>query len=172
MAASEYVSVKAEHDVRKAQLRMESEAAAVAPETKREQLVHAYEAKGLSSEEATKVVARLERDPDRFLSTLVAERYGAGVDQNERPGRQGFLTGISFALAGVVPLVPYLLLSIPTAIIVSVIVTALALFLAGLFRALSSLHPFLRSGFEMLAIGMGAAGGTLLIGVLIGGVVS
>lgn len=172
MAASEYVSVKAERESRMAQIRMEGEAAAVAPATKRDQLIHAYEAKGLSADEAARVVDRLEKDPDRFLSALVAERFGPEVEEKERPGRQGFLTGIAFALAGAVPLVPYLLLSIPGAIIVSVMVTAVALFLAGLFRALSSLHPFVRSGFEMLAIGMGAAAGTLLIGVIIGGVVS
>jgi VIT1/CCC1 family predicted Fe2+/Mn2+ transporter len=43
---------------------------------------------------------------------------------------------------------------------------------AGLFRALSSLHPFVRSGVEMLLVGMGAAAGTYLIGFLIGGAVS
>lgn len=171
MAASEYVSVKAEHEARSAQMRMEGEAAAVAPETKREQLKHAFEAKGLLADEAAIAVDRLEKDPERFLATLVTERYGSSVGENERPGRQGFLTGISFALAGAVPLVPYLLLTIPDAIIASVAVTAIALFLAGLFRALSSLQSFVRSGFEMLAIGMGAAAGTLLIGLLIGGAV-
>jgi VIT1/CCC1 family predicted Fe2+/Mn2+ transporter len=50
-------------------------------------------------------------------------------------------------------------------------VTAIALFIAGIFRALSSLHPFVRSGLEMMAVGMGAAAGTYLIGLLIGGVV-
>jgi VIT1/CCC1 family predicted Fe2+/Mn2+ transporter len=171
MAASAYVSVKAEHEARTAQMRMEGEAAAVAPETKREQLVHAFEAKGLSADEASQAVARLEQDPDRFLSVLVSERYGPSADENERPGRQGFLTGISFALAGAVPLLPYLLLSIPDAIIASVVVTAIALFLAGLFRALSSLQSFVRSGFEMLAIGMGAAAGTFLIGLAVSGAV-
>jgi VIT1/CCC1 family predicted Fe2+/Mn2+ transporter len=171
MAASEYVSVKAEHEARTAQMRMEGEAAAVAPETKREQLVHAFEAKGLSAAEASQAVGRLEQDPDRFLSVLVTERYGPSANENERPGRQGFLTGFSFALAGAVPLLPYLLLSIPNAIIASVVVTAIALFLAGLFRALSSLQSFVRSGFEMLAIGMGAAAGTFLIGLVIGGAV-
>jgi len=172
MAASEYVSVKAEHDARAAQLRMEGEAAEAAPETKRDQLIAAYKAKGLSDEEAIKVVARLQAEPDRFLAALMAERYGASAEGEERPGRQGFLTGISFALAGMVPLVPYFLLGIQAAVIVSVVVTAAALFLAGLFRALSSLHPFVRSGFEMLAIGMGAAAGTYLIGLVIGGAVS
>jgi len=171
MAASEYVSVKAEHDARAAQTRMEGEAASVAPETKRDQLIRAYEAKGLSTDEATKVAVRLQEDPQRFLDALVAERYGTGVEEDERPGRQGLLTGVSFALAGAVPLVPYLFLGIEAAVIASVLVTAVALFLAGLFRALSSLHPFVRSGLEMLAIGMGAAAGTYLIGLVIGGAV-
>ena len=171
MAASEYVSVKAEHDARAAQTRMEAEALSVAPDSKRDQLVAAYEAKGLSPEEATKVVARLEDDPKRFLHALVEERYGADAGLDERPGRQGFLTGISFALAGAVPLLPFLILGIPIAIVASVAVTAVALFLAGLFRALSSLHPFVRSGLEMVAVGMGAAAGTYLIGLIIGGVV-
>lgn len=171
MAASEYVSVKAEHDARLAQTRMEAEALSVAPDTKRKQLIAAYSAKGLSSDEASKVVARLEHDPKRFLDALVAERYGADAGEGERPGRQGMLTGVSFALAGAVPLLPFLFLGSQVAILASVAVTALALFLAGLFRALSSLHPFLRSGLEMVAVGMGAASGTYLIGLLIGGVV-
>jgi VIT1/CCC1 family predicted Fe2+/Mn2+ transporter len=171
MAASEYVSVKAEHDARAAQTRMEAEALSVAPASKRDQLIAAYTAKGLSPEEAAKVVARLQEDPKRFLEALIAERYGADPAEEERPGRQGFLTGISFALAGAVPLLPFLFLGIPLAIVASVVVTAAALFLAGLFRALSSLHPFVRSGLEMMAVGMGAAGGTYLIGLLIGGVV-
>ena len=171
MAASEYVSVKAEHDARTAQSRMEAEALSVAPATKRHQLVASYRDKGLSEEEATKVVDRLQQDPQRFLEALVVDRYGAAMGEDERPGRQGFLTGISFALAGAVPLVPFLVLGPHFAVVASVLVTAAALFLAGIFRALSSLHPFVRSGLEMVAVGMGAAAGTYLIGLLIGGVV-
>jgi vacuolar iron transporter family protein len=171
MAASEYVSVKAEHDARSAQIRMEREAASVAHDTKRTQLVRAYEAKGLAPDEAARVVGRLAEEPERFLAALVAERYGPEAAQDERPGRQGFLTGIAFALAGGVPLAPFLLLGTHEAIVASVLVTAAALFLAGLFRALSSLHPFVRSGLEMMAVGLGAAAGTYLIGLAIGGVV-
>jgi len=169
MAASEYVSVKAEREARTAQMQMEGEAAAVAPETKREQLEQAFVAKGLTEDEARVAVNRLEKEPERFLATLMTERYGSVGSENERPGRQGFLTGISFAMAGAVPLVPYLLLTIPDAIIASVAVTAIALFLAGLFRALSSLQSFARSGLEMMAVGLGAAAGTFLIGLLIAG---
>lgn len=117
------------------------------------------------------MVARLQQDPPRFLEALVVDRYGAAAGEDERPGRQGLLTGVSFALAGAVPLVPFLLLGPHFAVVASILVTAGALFLAGIFRALSSLHPFVRSGLEMVAVGMGAAAGTYLIGLLIGGVV-
>jgi len=170
MAASEYVSVKAEREARDAQIRMEREAANVAADTKREQLVRAYEAKGLSPEEAERVVTQLGQDPETFVRALVEERYGPEGEE-ERPGRQGLLTGVSFALAGTVPLIPFLVLGTHPAIVTSVLVTAAALFLAGLFRALSSLHPFVRSGLEMMAVGMGAAAGTYLIGLAIGGAV-
>jgi len=171
MAASEYVSVKAETEARSAQVAMEREAMDAAPATKRQQLAEAYVEKGLTREEADQVVSRLSARPEQFFQTLLAERSGILGTEEERPGRQGFLTGLSFALAGGLPLLPFLLLPAHLAVLVSVLLTGGVLFLAGLFRALSSLQPFLRSGVEMLLIGMGSAAGTFLIGLAIGGVV-
>jgi len=170
MAASEYVSVKAETEARTAQIAMEKEALEAAPETKREQLTEAYVQKGLTRDEADQVVRRLVQRPEEFFRTLLAERAGILEGEGEHPGRQGFLTGVSFALAGGLPLVPYLVLPAHVAVLASVLLTGGVLFLAGLFRALSSLQPFVRSGVEMLLIGMGSAAGTFLIGLAIGGV--
>jgi vacuolar iron transporter family protein len=171
MAASEYVSVKAETEAQAGEIRMEKEAFSVAPGSKELQLEAAYRDKGLTTEEAHTVVARLRNTPSRFLEVLERERYGPSQGEAERPGRQGIMTGISFALAGAVPVAPFLLLPPHLAVVVSVLVTAFALFLAGIFRALSSLNPFLRSGTEMLAVGMLAAAGTYVIGYFIGGAV-
>ena len=171
MAASEYVSVKAETEARAAQVTMERQAMEAAPETKRRQLSDAYVEKGLTREEADQVVGRLSQKPDQFFRTLLAERSGITGSDEEHPARQGVLTGISFALAGGLPLIPYLLLPAHIAVLVSVLLTGGVLFLAGLFRALSSLQPFVRSGVEMLLIGMGSAAGTFLIGLVIGGAV-
>jgi vacuolar iron transporter family protein len=171
MAASEYVSVKAEREVRAAQVAMEREAMDAAPATKREQLVAAYVDKGLTPGEAEAVVERLSHRPEEFLRSLVAERLGLSGAEEERPARQGLLTGISFALAGGLPLLPFTVLSAHLAVLVSVLLTGGALFVAGLFRALSSLQSFLTSGAEMLLIGMGSAAGTFLIGLAIGGAV-
>ena len=171
MAASEYVSVKAETEARAAQITMERQAMEAAPATKRRQLSDAYVEKGLTREEADQVVGRLSERPEEFFRSLLAERAGIVDSEEEHPARQGLLTGVSFALAGGLPLVPYLALPAHTAVVVSVLLTGGVLFLAGLFRALSSLQPFLRSGVEMLLIGMGSAAGTFLIGLAIGGAV-
>jgi VIT1/CCC1 family predicted Fe2+/Mn2+ transporter len=56
-------------------------------------------------------------------------------------------------------------------VLVSVALTCIALFLAGIIRALSTLHPFLQSGLEMVLIGMGAAAATYIVGFAIGVVV-
>jgi VIT1/CCC1 family predicted Fe2+/Mn2+ transporter len=171
MAASEYVSVKAEREASAAQALMEREAMEAAPETKRRQLVDAYMGKGLTREEAEQVADRLARNPKEFLRSLLAERLGILVSEEENPARQGFLTGFSFALAGALPLIPFLFLSAHWGALLSVLLTSGALFIAGLFRALSSLQPFVRSGLEMLLIGMGSAAATFVIGLLIGGAV-
>jgi VIT1/CCC1 family predicted Fe2+/Mn2+ transporter len=126
--------------------------------------------KGLTEEEAARVVDRISQRPDKFLASLLAERLGISLNGEEHPGRQGLLTGVSFALAGALPLLPFLLFGVHVAVLLSVLLTGGALFFAGLFRAVSSLQPFLRSGLEMVLIGMGSAGATFLIGLAIGGV--
>ncbi|HYM40678.1 MAG TPA: VIT1/CCC1 transporter family protein [Thermoplasmata archaeon] len=69
------------------------------------------------------------------------------------------------------PRLPFLLLPALSGVFVSVAVTAIGLFAAGVLRVLSTLHPFLRSGAEMTLVGMGAAAATYLVGLVVGGVV-
>jgi predicted membrane protein (TIGR00267 family) len=71
----------------------------------------------------------------------------------------------------VVPVVPYLLLRIDTAVYVSVVATAAVLFGIGVVKARWTRRGWLRSGLEILALGAvaGVAGyffGNLLPGLL------
>lgn len=172
MGASNYVSVKAEQEVSSTQARLEREAIAVAPDKKRAQLEAAYTAKGLTKEEAQGVVARLSEKPGELLKALLAEQHGISETSVESPPRLAGYTALSFAIAGLVPIIPFVLLPATAAILPSVALTAGSLFLSGLLRALSTLRPFLRSGLEMVLVGLGAAAATYLIGLAVGGIVS
>jgi len=168
MAASNYVSVKAEQEVYASQVRLARDALEVAPETKRAQLAEAYRAKGLTPAEADALVARLADKPEEFLKAVLAEAHGIGEASFESPGRLAGYTGFAFALAGLVPILPFLFLPALPGVLASVGLTAVALFFAGVMRALSTLHSFVRSGVEMVLVGMAAASVTYLIGLLVG----
>lgn len=171
MAASNYISVKAEQEVYRSQVSLQQDALEVAPEAKRTQLEEVYRRKGLTQEEAETVVGRLAGRPEELLRSLVAEQHGLAEASFEDPSRLALITGTAFALAGAVPILPFLFLASLPAVLVSVGVTAGVLFLTGVLRSLFTLNPFLRSGLEMVLIGLGAAAATYLVGLAVGGVV-
>ena len=86
----------------------------------------------------------------------------------EKPLRLALLTGVAFFVAGLLPIIPFLLLPISAAVLTSVAVTAIGLFLAGILRAVVSLAPLVRSGTEMVLVGMGAAALTYVLGRSLG----
>lgn len=72
------------------------------------------------------------------------------------PLRHGFVTFVSFVIAGLLPLLPYLF-GLKTELGLSVLLVAVSLFIVGSFRSFFTKKRFVRSGFEMLLIGGFAA---------------
>jgi VIT1/CCC1 family predicted Fe2+/Mn2+ transporter len=79
-------------------------------------------------------------------------------EQEARPARHGAATFLAFLVAGSLPLLPYLL---PAGrmdrFTLSIVTTLLALFVVGASRSLVTVDRWLRSGLEMLLLGMGVA---------------
>jgi VIT1/CCC1 family predicted Fe2+/Mn2+ transporter len=169
MMTAEYVSVRAEHEVRTSQKRVEQHAISYAPESKKRQLERAYEEKGLTNDEAKQVVHRLFQNPPKFLQAVLADRHGIQGHEEGRAGKKGLFAGAAFAISGLLPVLPFMFLNAELAAILAVLITGCALFIAGIVRALTSLQPFVKSGLEMFGIGMGAAAITYVIGIFVGG---
>ena len=84
--------------------------------------------------------------------------------------RHGIATFCGFVVAGIVPLLAYLVPGIGSdRFQVAVGMALVALFLIGASRAPFTNRGALRAGFEMLFIGAGAAGLAYLIGAVAGG---
>jgi len=73
MAASNYVSIKAEQEAQTSMVLLESQAIEVSPDVKRAQLKTAYVNKGLTEQEADNVANRLAGNREEFLKAVVAE---------------------------------------------------------------------------------------------------
>ncbi len=169
MAASNYVSVKAEAEMFTGLRTLERDAIEVDRSTKVLQLTEIYLQKGFSRAEAQSIVARIATDDEEFARVLLAERHGVGESSFSNPVRLGLITGVAFGLAGAVPLLPFFFLAPLPSMVVSVAASTVVLFATGVFRSLSTLTSLGRGGLEMVVIGLGSAALTYLIGLGIGG---
>jgi VIT1/CCC1 family predicted Fe2+/Mn2+ transporter len=172
MAASNYVAVQAEQQAYRAKVEGERAGLEAARDLKLRGLEASLVAKGSTEAEAGAMVQRLAKDDAKLLGAILFEHHGIAEAVFARPGRLAAYTGVAFAVAGVLPVLPFVfLLGQPgtfVGLVLSVLAGAVGLFILGVLKTVVTYGPALRSGAEMLAIGLGAAGATYAIGYLVG----
>lgn len=169
MAMGEWISVTSSRELYERQIKIERAEIEQAPQEEQEELALIYQAKGLSEQQAQEFAARLMSDHATALDTLSREELG--IDPQELGGSALEAAGASFvlfALGAIIPLFPFFLLSGIPAIIASVAVSALGLFLIGAGITLMTGRSVWYSGMRQVLFGLGAAGVTFVIGKLIG----
>jgi VIT1/CCC1 family predicted Fe2+/Mn2+ transporter len=169
MAMGEWLSVQSARELNQRQIAIEAEEIATVPEEEQQELALIYEAKGLSKDEAQAIAAKLMTDKDSALDALVREELG--IDPQELGGSAWAAAGTSFVLfagGAIVPVAPFLFLTGTSAVIMSLLVSALALFLVGAAITLFTGRTVLATGLRQLLFGAVAAGATYGIGRLLG----
>lgn len=100
-----------------------------------------------------------------FLSEESAEEYMSKSDVNDRPSViAAVLMFVSCVLASLIPLLPYIVFASGAALIVSICLSVLSLFVVGMVSARFSRLPVLWRGVRMALLG----GATIVMGVAIG----
>lgn len=153
MAASNYTGTKAERENYERLLAVERKHIAIVPEGEREEIRQIFAAKGFSGSDLERVVAVITSDPALWAKTMAAEEYGLSP-MLRSPTRAAVCTFIAFVLCGCVPLLSYLS---PAGLDASVIATGATFFGVGAIKSLWSSAGWMRSGLEVLFVGMTAA---------------
>jgi predicted membrane protein (TIGR00267 family) len=168
MAAGSYLSSKSELEVfeRESQ-RIKAKKGRTIEEEKRD-LIRFYVAEGFKKEEAEAIVTRIIEKKELPIRTGTLEELGLAPEEIGNPLKAGILTGISFALGALVPILPFAFVAVSSvdALITSIVGTVVTLFGVGAMRTIFSRKNWVRSGLEMMAIGTSAAAVTYLIGTL------
>ena len=107
-------------------------------------------------------------DPKVALETKVREELGLDPEELGSPWGASIGSLFSFAVGAFIPLLPFILLTNGTALLVSIVLTSLALFGVGAAVSLLTGRSALYSGARQLGIGAAAAAITYLVGSLIG----
>lgn len=82
----------------------------------------------------------------------------------KHPALAGAVMGLFYLLAGLVPLLPYLLFSLDRAVLVSIVFTLLMLFATGIWQTRYTKRLWWKSGVEMLLVG----GAAIALGYAVG----
>lgn len=100
-----------------------------------------------------------------FLSEESAEEYVSHSNVNDRPSIiSAILMFVSCVFASLIPLVPYIVFEPNTALIASIFMSVLSLFIVGMLGARFSRLPMLWRGARMALLG----GAAIIMGVAIG----
>lgn len=95
----------------------------------------------------------LAANPNVFLRTKVGKELGLSPEVGGAVLGDGVVIGLSYILAAVVPLWPYVAFGRVTALVVSVGCTLLALFALGVFKRRVGRQRQVRAGLQVLVIG-------------------
>ena len=168
MAAGEYISMQSQRELFERQIALERAEMEAMPEEEEAELAAAYRAKGFSADEAARIAHRIFRDPVAALDTLVREELGLDPDQLGSPVRAALGSFLAFAVGAALPVVPYLFGGGTIVVIVSLVISLVALFAVGAAVSLLTGRGLVFSGVRQLVIGLVAALVTYGIGTVIG----
>ena len=169
MALGEWLSVQSSRELFEHQIKIEAEEIAENPEEEREELALIYQSKGLPEDRAGELADAMMADKDSILDTLAREELG--IDPEELGGsayEAAFTSFFLFAFGALFPMLPYLFMTGTTAVILSLIVSAIGLFIIGGAITLMTGRSIWFSGIRQVLVGIAAAVLTYGIGKLIG----
>ncbi|MBI2357319.1 MAG: VIT1/CCC1 transporter family protein [Deltaproteobacteria bacterium] len=168
MAAGDYISMSAQRELFEQQIAMEKQELEMSPKEEEEELSLIYQAKGIPEEEANLLAHRIIQNPKTAIDTLAREELGLDPSQLGSPWGAAASSFFAFILGASVPVLPYLVFSKNTALLMSASWSCLALFGVGALISIFTARGPLSSGLRMLGIGLLASAITFCVGWLLG----
>jgi vacuolar iron transporter family protein len=169
MALGEWLSVQSARELFEHQIGIERDELLAAPEEEAEELALIYQAKGLPADQASELGQRLVQDPQAALDTLAREELG--VDPAELGGSAwvaAITSFLLFSVGAIIPVLPYFFTAGTTAVVVSVTLSVIGLFIIGAAITIITGRNALFSGLRQVLFGVTAAAITFGIGRLFG----
>ena len=137
------------------------------PNLERQEIRDIYQNKGFAADLLERIVDTVTANKDVWVAVMMAEEHQLAPVDRKQALRAAWIVGLSAVIGSLVPLAPFMFLSVATSMWASVLVTALVLFAIGAYKARVTIGKPMRSGFEMAAIGTVSALAGYLVGILL-----
>jgi VIT1/CCC1 family predicted Fe2+/Mn2+ transporter len=170
MGLGGYLAAKSDAEHYAKEREREKREVAEIPHEEMREVAEVFQAYGLTEDETWPIVQALKRHPQNWIDFMM--RFELGLEKPDP--KRALISAITIASAyiagGLVPLAPYLFTrSSSVALLISVVLTQIALFVFGYVKGrFTGMRP-LRSALQTALIGSVAAGAAFGIATLIGG---
>ena len=163
MGVGEYQSSKSYSEIIEAEKKKEKTHIKEIPEIEEKEIVSIYMKKGFTEKEAKKIAKKLMANQSVWFQTIMSEEYGIGPKQ-ESILKNSAIMGVASFLGGFIPIIPYLFFDVVAALRVSIIFSALTLFIVGAGKTYYTKKNWFTSGIVMVMVAMLTALVTFYIG--------
>jgi VIT1/CCC1 family predicted Fe2+/Mn2+ transporter len=167
MGVGAYVSAKAYRAFYRKELEREIREMRELPDIEREEIREIYRRRGFEGDMLEQVVDTITSDPKVWLKVMMAEELGLSA-QFARPLGAAGVVFLAFIAGGAVPVIPFVFLEGLAALGVSIVMTTVALLVAGAFRSRFTGERPLTAGLELVGMAAVGVGVAYLIGRLVG----
>jgi VIT1/CCC1 family predicted Fe2+/Mn2+ transporter len=132
MALGEWISVKSSQELYENQMQIEMEELETNPEGEMKELALIYIAKGIPESQAHEMATEIMKDKTHAHDVLVKEELGINAEELKGSAVEASIYSfIMFAIGAVIPVIPFMFTSGMQAVILSVSLSAVGLFLIG-----------------------------------------
>ena len=171
MGAVAYTSTVARREFYLAELAREKHEIETVPEQEKQEVRDILEGWGVPKEETESIMKHIIQNPKAWLEIMMAHELNLEPIEKSQASKSALLVGVAAIVGSIIPLIPFIFAGadIFLGIIVSLIVSAIALFAIGWYKARITVGRPVRSGTQMLIIGISSALAGFGVAYLVGG---
>lgn len=165
MGLGNFLSLRAEQDVYKAERAKEQHEIRVNPKIEKEETIAILTSKGFTQKQAEELADIYATNEDYWVQFMMNDELELANPLKENPFLTGLATFSAFLFFGFIPLIPFFFTrTIGQAFFMSLIATFSALVLLGVLRWRITRESVLRSIFEIVTVGSVAASLAYIVG--------
>lgn len=166
MGAVAYTSTLADSEHYQSELAREKWEIEHNPAGEKEEIRQIYLKRGFSGQLLSDVVAKITADQKVWTEVMMAEELKLSPIPKNQAFKSAAVVGVSAIVGSLIPLFPFFILPVMSGIYSALTVSAITLFLVGVYKAQATVGKWYRSGLEMTAIGMVSAMAGYAVGAL------
>lgn len=159
MGLGGYLAGKTEADHYESELKREYYEVDAFPQKEKQEVIEVLQDFGVSENSSREITEEMSKDKDKWVKFMMRFELGLEKPDPKRARNSAVTIGLSYIAGGFIPLSPYLFIgNVSTALIVSVAITLIALFVFGFLKSKATGQPPLMGAIRTMFIGALAAG--------------